>query len=253
MNIKNLSVLALLCTLSLFLAGCFGANSSTTGNTTSRKYDVGVQVTNTGEGTYNNYFYLGATASTDTQSEQSAEGNVASDSTELKASLTGDGGTASFAERGAEMFMEGVSSEWAKWQDYRKKDSDNPIDNGTGTPIAVKPIIISNDPASKVKPSIQETMLIPYDTTMYEDGRARYLFRGTMEKLVNPITIKLNGKTLYTLNRIGDRWQGPNDVKGPNEPLLKNSDGRVNSITLLLPKTLAKGDATLVHGNSSLN
>ena len=85
------------------------------------------------------------------------------------------------------------------------------------------------------------TVLNTYETGQYEDGRYRYLFRGTMEELPSELTIRLNGKDLYKVNRVGDRWEGPNGA------LLKNSHGRTDSITLLLPVELSQGKATLVY------
>ncbi len=247
---RNFVKYSLLFAVLLSLAGCrWGADSSTSGNTTSRKYDVGVKVTNTGEGTYNNYFYLGATASTDTQSEQSAEGNVASDTTELKASLTGDGGTASFAERGAEMFMEGVSSEWTKMQEYLKENPEVPAKPVNDTPTAVKPVVIPNDPPSKINVGELQITLKPYETTTYEDGRARFLFRTTMEELPDTFYVIFKGEHLYTVNKTGDRWE-PN---GRSNQILKNSHGRVNSVTLLLPKNLGTGPVYLAFKDKAQN
>ncbi len=95
-------------------------------------------------------------------------------------------------------------------------------------------------------PALSKKTLSTYEKDQYEDGRWRYLFRGVMEELPSQFEIHFNGERLYTVSLEGDRWQGPNDVKGSTEPLLKNSHGRVNSITLLLPKRFSSGTATLV-------
>lgn len=72
-----------------------------------------------------------------------------------------------------------------------------------------------------------------YDVDMYEDGRARYLFRGSMETMPKHLTIRFKGVDLFQLVREGDRWEGPDGA------VLKNSHGRANSITFLLPKDLS--------------
>ncbi len=107
--------------------------------------------------------------------------------------------------------------------------------------------VIEGEPATILAESNKLTVLNTYETGVYEDGRARYLFRGTMEELPSELTIRLNGKDIYKVVRTGNRWQGPNNIKGANEPLLKNSEDRKNSITLLLPSELSKGKATLVY------
>ncbi len=99
-------------------------------------------------------------------------------------------------------------------------------------------------------PSIPSTIMSTYESDQYEDGRFRYLFRGTMEGLPDTLNIRYNGKDIYTVDKqlpsytisakYGGRYENGRVV-------LKNSHGRVNSITLLLPKELSKGTAQLIY------
>ncbi len=99
-------------------------------------------------------------------------------------------------------------------------------------------------PAETPKPAepadFKQFKLTPYETGIYEDGRARYLFRTTMAKLPKTVGIVLNNKLIYEVNITGDRWE----YDGRYKAILKNSDGRVESVTLLLPEP--KGNVILV-------
>ncbi len=145
----------------------------------------------------------------------------------------------------------------------KTSDTDGITEEGVGIGLKVAKIFVEymesredKDQASKPpvpsvdnRPAQASTELSPYDVGKYSDGRLRYLFRGKMEKLPSNFQVIFRGKQLYEVHRVGARWEGPRNRKGPREPLLKNSHGRVNSITLLVPGSLGgpskKSDALL--------
>ncbi len=116
---------------------------------------------------------------------------------------------------------------------------------GRNLMVVVAPVACRSEKAY-ITTATAITIMGTYETDQYEDGRYRYLFRGVMEDLPTQFEVHLNGEKLYSVSREGDRWEGPNNKKGSTEPLLKNSHGRANSITLLLPKQLPSGTATLI-------
>ena len=123
----------LLVSSAFLLTGCLGADSSQTGDTTTKRYDIEMVVTNSGDGKVDVTLPLNVTAATDTTSRQTAEGNTATST--RKAAVGWNGGTGALAEEQA--VMEGFASLFQQWQDNRKEGSDNtstaakrPTENG---------------------------------------------------------------------------------------------------------------------------
>ena len=117
---KNIELL-LLVSSAFLLTGCLGADSSQTGDTTTKRYDIEMVVTNSGDGKVDVTLPLNVTAATDTTSRQTAEGNTATST--RKAAVGWNGGTGALAEE--EAMMEGFASLFQQWQDNRKEGSDN--------------------------------------------------------------------------------------------------------------------------------
>lgn len=117
---KN-AALALIMTTSIMLTGCFSTDSSTTGNVSTKKYDIEMTINNYGNDVTVT-FPVSLTASTESSSEQETS-NTASDT--RKANLGYNGSTASMADDGAELFLESVTSAARRWIDSRKTDSEN--------------------------------------------------------------------------------------------------------------------------------
>ena len=117
---KNIELLLLLASAFLF-TGCLGADSSQTGDTTTKRYDIEMVVTNSGDGKVDVTLPLNVTAATDTTSRQTAEGNTATST--RKAAVGWNGGTGALAEEQA--VMECFASLFQQWQDNRKEGSDN--------------------------------------------------------------------------------------------------------------------------------
>jgi len=89
-----------------------------------------------------------------------------------------------------------------------------------------------------------EEALTPYEVGTYEDGRMRYLLRGTMESLPEEYSIYFKGAEVYKVNKgdedhygidgeNGERWEDD----GRSNSIMKNSHGREKSITLLLDQS----------------
>jgi hypothetical protein len=117
---KNIDLLLLLSS-GFLLTGCLGADSSQTGDTTTKRYDIEMVVTNSGDGKVDVTLPLNVSAATDTTSRQTAEGNTATST--RKAAVGWNGGTGALAEE--EAVMEGFASLFQQWQDNRKEHSDN--------------------------------------------------------------------------------------------------------------------------------
>ena len=111
----------LLLSAAFLLTGCLGADSSQTGDTTTKRYDIEMVVTNSGDGKVDVTLPLNVTAATDTTSRQTAEGNTATST--RKAAVGWNGGTGALAEE--EAVMEGFASLFQQWQDNREEGSDN--------------------------------------------------------------------------------------------------------------------------------
>ncbi len=114
-------------------------------------------------------------------------------------------------------------------------------------PTAVKPPpVIANTPPSKVAVIPTDTALVPYEVSTYSDGRMRYLFRTKMVKLPEYLIVHFRGRNLFEVHRLSDRWEGDEGA------LLKNSHGREESVTLLLPSSLgpppSMNDVKLIYG-----
>ena len=130
--------------VALLLTGC--ADSGTRGDSNMREYRDLVRIDGN-TGTITMHVYLSAASDMETQSTQDVK-SAATVSPRTSAALYG--GTASQASDGAELLVEGIESLWQQWQDNRKTDSDNPVDNSTTTtPV---PVIIPENEKVPVNP-----------------------------------------------------------------------------------------------------
>ena len=131
---KNFELLLVL-SAAFLLTRCLGADSSQTGDTTTKRYDIEMVVTNSGDGKVDVTLPLNVTAATDTTSRQTAEGNTATST--RKAAVGWNGGTGALAEE--EALMEGFASLFQQWQDNRKEGSDNSLAAAKEPAEAVQP------------------------------------------------------------------------------------------------------------------
>lgn len=120
-----LLMLLLLAVVSVSLGGC--ADSSSTGSTVERKYDVTIKATNESEGDLIIYIPL----QVDNEQEQllaQETKNTAEVSPDITAALSKEGATGSAAKEGGKVALDGVKN-LVKKLNNTNTDSDNPVDN----------------------------------------------------------------------------------------------------------------------------
>lgn len=111
----------------IFLSGC--ADSSTTGNVTEKDQKQDIVINNTGSNALAAiYFPIYYATDTDTTTSQDTKGT----STFSPKSALGYQGTGSLADDGAAQTLEDITNTIKRWQDNRKKDSDNPVTTNEG-------------------------------------------------------------------------------------------------------------------------
>lgn len=112
----------LLIVILFVVSGC--ADSSTTGNISEKEQKQDIVVNNTGANSLSVvYFPVYYATDTDTTTSQETAGT----STFSPKSALGYQGTGSLAEEGASQVLDDITTTIQKWQDNRKKDSENPI------------------------------------------------------------------------------------------------------------------------------
>lgn len=212
---RSHALFLILALAAVILGGCSSAD--TTGSTTTREYNI--EIRNTGGSTLYMVTPLEVTAGTRQTTDQQTD-NDPTTRNNANASLAGQGATSSLAGEGAEQVLEGIESVLKRWQDNRKKDSDNPVTTTTTTTHTTNQAPPPrSEPAKPATPGNVITAPVPDDqapqatASPIDLSQVKWLHTDVSGWPVTSrlASVKVSGNLITLDYDAADRWPGQGD------------------------------------------